>query len=331
VSRRLPPAARPVFEEGVLCNLSVTTPLGPHLTPVVFVLDGGRLWVTTSRSSVKAMAWRRDPTATGLVEASGLAVTFRGRVRTYDVLDPLSWPKAAVAGPRLVSAATRFSLKNARFFAGYAVDARRVPFAWSPPGRLFAGVEMVAGRVLRPATGEVVDGWGEWPMGVRYEPAYGAHDEARRPHARIPSSVRTAVGRSGTAALALGSRHGGAVLPVAWRRADGGVYEAVAPARFLRLAHADRGAPSALTISHASRWRAADMAGLLVRGRAALYHPRRASRGAARIRKRLASGWEGVGWGDALDGVGWDDAVLVQLRPTLVVWWQGWTSGTVRT
>jgi hypothetical protein len=176
--------------------------------------------------------------------------------------------------------------------------------------------------VLSPETGEVEGGWGDWPMGARYEHAFPSLDRTRGPDRRVPASVRTAVGRSGAGALALESRHGGAVVPVAWRRLpDGGAYEAMAPARFLRLAQADRGAPSALTISHASRWRAAEMAGLIIRGPAALYHPPRISRGASVVRERLASGWNGPGW---------DDAVLVQLRPTLVVWWEGWKSGTVR-
>jgi hypothetical protein len=319
MSRRLPPSARRVLDAGVLCHLAVATSRGPHLTPVVYVLDGGRLWLTTSRTSVKAGAWRRDPSVAGLVLGTEHAVTFRGRVRTYDVLDPMSWPAAAVAGPRLASAATRFSVKNARFFAGYAVDARRVPFAWSPPGRLFARVELTAGRVLELARGEVLDGWGEWPAGVRYEAA--SIQSGRRPAVdrRVPRGVRTAVGTSGPGALALQARSTLSVLPVAWRRVDGGVYEATGSARVIGLSRADRRAPAALTVSHASRWRAADMAGMLIQGSAQLFSPRSKSGGPS-VRKRLEEGWD--------EGLV-DNAVLVRLRPWRVVWWEGWTSGTV--
>jgi hypothetical protein len=253
-----------------------------------------------------------------LVQVGERGVTFRGRVRTYDVLDPLSWPAAAVAGPRLASAATRFSLKNARFFAGYAVDARRVPFAWSPPGRLFARIELTAGRVLELGTGKVLDGWGEWPSGVRYETASAPIERVPGLDRRVPSRVRTAVGAGGMGALALQARSAVSVLPVAWRRV-GDAYEMATSARIIGLSRADRRAPAALTISHASSWRAADMAGMLIQGSAQLYSPR-SRRGGASVRKRLEE------WGETL----MDDAVLVRLRPFRVVWWEGWTSGTVK-
>jgi hypothetical protein len=319
---RLPGSARRVLAEGVLCHLAVLTPTGPHLTPVVYALDGGRLWVTTSRSSVKARAWRRDRGVGGLVQAGDLAVAFRGRVRTYDALDPLSWPSAAVAGPRLVSAATRFSLKNARFFAGYAVDARRVPFAWSPPGRLFAAIELLAGRVLDSKTGDVLDGWGEWPSGVRSASDYAPLGRTRAIDSKVPPAVRSAVGTSGAGALALRSREGISVLPVAWRRlGNEGAYEAVAPEVFVRLAHAGPRPQAALTVSHASRWRAAEMAGTLLQGQAEIFSPTRVSSGAALLRRRVnATGGKAE----------WKDPMLVRLRPAAVVWWAGWTSGIVR-
>jgi hypothetical protein len=319
MSRRLPPSARRVFDEGVLCHLAVATSSGPHLTPVVYVLDGGRLWVTTSRTSVKARAWRRDPSVAGLVQAGERAVTFRGRVRTYDVLDPMSWPAAAVAGPRLASAAARFSLKNARFFAGYAVDARRVPFAWSPPGRLFARIELTAGRVLGLERGQVLDGWGEWPAGVRYQTASIRSERAPGLDGDVPVRVRTSVGTSGMGALALQARSTVSVLPVAWRRAEEGVYEATTSAAAIGLSRAARRAPAALTVSHASRWRAADMAGMVIQGSVQLLSPRSRT-GGARVRKRLEEGW-----GESLV----DDPVLILLPASRVVWWQGWTSGTV--
>ena len=52
----IPVTARRTLEEGVLCYLGVRTPDGPHVTPVVYALDGSRLWVTTARTSVKARA-----------------------------------------------------------------------------------------------------------------------------------------------------------------------------------------------------------------------------------------------------------------------------------
>jgi hypothetical protein len=322
MSRRLPGSARRVLEDGVLCHLAVLTPNGPHLTPVVYVVDGSRIWITTSRRSVKARAWRRDRGVAGLVRMGDLAVTFRGRVRTYDALDPLSWPSAAVAGPRLVSAATRFSLKNARFFAGYAVDARRVPFAWSPPGRLFAGIELLAGRVLDTETGDVLEGWGEWASGASYARAYAPLGRTRAIDSKVPPTIRSAVGTSGAGAIALQSRTQISVLPAAWRRVGSeGAFDAVIPQGFVRLARAGPRPQAALTISHAARWRAAEMAGMLLQGRAEIFSPTRVTGEAALVRRRVT-----VTGGEAR----WKDPALVRLRPVRIVWWEGWRSGIVR-
>ena len=46
---------------GRFCAVAAMTPRGPHCTPLVFAFSGGRLWLTTSRRSVKARAWRTDP------------------------------------------------------------------------------------------------------------------------------------------------------------------------------------------------------------------------------------------------------------------------------
>ena len=65
MSGRIPASARSVLERGTICHLAARTAHGPHLTPVVFAYQRGRLWVTTSRNSVKARAWRRDPSVAG--------------------------------------------------------------------------------------------------------------------------------------------------------------------------------------------------------------------------------------------------------------------------
>jgi hypothetical protein len=298
-----------VLERGTFCHLAVRATSGPHLTPVVFAIQRDRLWVTTSRSSVKARAWRADATVAGLVRSGGVAVAFRGRVRTYDALDPLSWPAAAVAAPSIARAAISFSMKNARFFAGYAVDTRRVPFAWTPPGRVFAGIEMPAGRVLDVATGSVVGGWGSWPE-EELRPARRRRSSAPRSDTagrwtagldrRIPRSVRAAVGTRGEGTLAVGGQGALAVVPATWRRvASEGAYEATVAGPFLDLAGGWSG-PVALTVDHASAWRASEMAGILLQGAA-----------------------------EVCTGVGIAGAVLIRIHPERAVWWEGWTSGTV--
>jgi pyridoxamine 5'-phosphate oxidase-like protein len=293
--------------------VAVRTPRGPHLTPVVYVLDGGRLWVTTARRSVKARGWRRLPEVAGMVVEGDDTVTFRGRVKTFDAFDPTSWPAAVLAGPKLLEAATRFTLKNARFFAGYAVDARKVPLSWTPPGRVFAAVTPTAGRILAGA--EPAGGWGPWPAGSRSRREF-EHLPRRRPlDLRVPQDVRRALGVMGTGALALEGDAGLAVLPVAWRRiGTEGAYEAMLPARVLDLAQAGPDAPAGLAVDEASHWRASAMTGLLLQGKASLYRPDSVLRGRAPLLERLG--------GD-------ERLALVRLRPDRIVWWGGWSSGSV--
>jgi hypothetical protein len=241
------------------------------------------------------------------------AVTFRARVRAYDAFDPLSWPGAVLAGPRLLEAATRFTLKNARFFAGYAVDAGRVPLAWTPPGRVFASVTPDRGRFLS-GSGHAA-GWGTWADGSRSRRAFEALPRRRPLDLRVPADIRGQVGMLGAGALALDGADGLAVVPVTWRRvASEGAYEAMVPAAFLDLARAGPDAPAALTLDHASRWRASEMSGMLLQGEGALYRPDTVVRGRRALLERLS--------GD-------ESLALVRIRPDRIVWWKGWATGAV--
>lgn len=302
MSSRIPPTAARILDEGVLCHLAVRTSRWPHLTPVVYVLDGGRLWVTTARRSVKARTWRRDATVAGLVRSGDRSVSFVGVVTTYDALDPLSWPAATVAAPRLARAATRFSLKNARFFAGYAVDARRVPLAWTPPGRVFAAIRVERGLLMEE--GAVALRWGDQPVRSRRR-GPGA-DDGRLPTRRrraldldVPADVRERVGTSGHGVIAFDTDDGPSVVPAEWQRTKGGMFDVVPT----MLPGSGRPVAAALTVDHASSWRAAHMAGMLLQGPAELLTRPNDPRTTGRS--------------------------VVRLRPVRVVWWRGWDSGTI--
>jgi hypothetical protein len=319
----LPREARDILSNGAFCYVAASTRSGPHVTPVVFAVDGGRIWLTTSRGSAKARAWKVDQRAAGMVRHLDRAVVFRGRVTSYDALDPFTWPSTALSSPRLGKAATKFSVRNARFFFGYAVDAYRVPLAWAPPARIFTAVELTAGRVLDLRSGEVADGWGDWPRGLGVGASFvvragAGTDEARRAaqvRERIPADIRRAVGSRGAGVFSTqvetpdGMRL--TVLPVSWRHA-GGWYEATAVRAFAELTEAGDQVGATLTIDRASAWRAAEMRGLMLRGIACAYTPAATTKGRAALRRRVS-----------------DDQVLFRLRPARATWWEGWSSGTV--
>jgi len=305
-------AVQQVLEQGSFCAVASTTPRGPHCTPLVFAYSGGRVWLTTSRRSVKARAWKAGPGVAGLVRSGELSVTFTGTVRMYDVLDRSTWAAALSGATSIARAGTAFSKKNAKFFAGYAVDARQVPFAWMPPGRVFVGVDLERTALL----GEdgVQEGRGRWGGESVSNKTYRSSKSDGDPLGGPPGEVREALGSDGDAALTVSGARGPVVLPARWR-IEGGALCASLPAETLALAGAGPEAPVALTMDRASEWRARDMVGAMVQGSGAVYVLDGLGSGAKTARALATS-------------IDPEAGALVRITPVRMVWWKGWTSGS---
>jgi hypothetical protein len=288
---------------------------------VVYAIVGRNLWITTSRASVKVRAWKRDPRVGGLVRAGEMAVSFSGRVRRHDLLDPSTWASSMKAAPEITVAAARFTARNARFFAGYAVDARHVPLSWTPPGRVFAALEMSTVSHLDLSEGIVVDpeaGLSGAPPGPRTRNGYRAVRATWDALDAVPGRIAERVGRSGQATLAVAGEHGPRVLPATWAWSDGVLLTAfpVAFLPLLDLAGAD--VPVGVTVDHASAWRAREMTGVLFRGPGSLFLPNRLRNGGSAAARAIEE-----------TGANPGRSVLVRVRPEQAVWWEGWGSGTV--
>jgi Pyridoxamine 5'-phosphate oxidase len=306
---------RGILEDGAFCHVATLTPTGPHVTPMVFATAGGRVWVTTSRDSVKARAWRRDRRVAGLVRLEDRSAVFTGTVTTYDLLDAESWGRSLANSPLLAIAGLRFTQKNGRFFAGYAVDAHHVPLAWTPPGRVFAEIRLERTAIVE--RDRVASAWGEWGDTVEGTERFRAVRAGEPPLSFLPGSIRDRLGTSGGGALAPETRHGPVVLPVRWTVDGGGVY-AVAPSETLGLAGAGREPAVALQIDRPSWWRASAMMGAMVRGT-----------GEVAVVPRLASGGSSATRIARLAGTDPSEATLLRIRARNAVWWRGWSSGTV--
>jgi Pyridoxamine 5'-phosphate oxidase len=317
----LPPEARTVLDEGRFCYLAAATVHGPHVTPVVFVLDGDAVWATTARGTAKARAWKTNASAAGLVRHGGMAVSFRGRVTMFDALDTSTWSSAIRRAPDLMRVAARYSLKNARYFAGYARDARSVPLSWMPPARLMIAIEVNAGVVLDLSEGTVARRWGRWGNRVRSRPAFRSVRGSDLSATGAFREIRRDVGTSGRGVLGLKGSVGPVVLPVAWfRSASEGAYYGVLPRSFLALAGAEPSGPGALALSgRASAWRASRMSGLLLQGEAHMFVPGDLRGGRRALLAKAARA-----------GSLPSDPVVVRLKPQGAMWWKGWSSGTVR-
>lgn len=107
------------------------------------------------------------------------------------------------------------------------------------------------------------------------------------------------------------------VLPVSWV-ADGGSLYAATSRETLGLASLSQTrARAALAIDRSSWWRARNMTGAMLRGSGEVAVPEALVSGAASAtRVARASGAE-------------RGAAVVRLRAEQLVWWRGWSSGTV--
>jgi hypothetical protein len=161
----------------------------------------------------------------GLVRLGDLAVTFTGTVKTYDALDRGTWGAAVTGATSIARATARFSKKNARFFAGYAFDARQVPLAWTPPGRVFVGIDLERTALLDEDG--VQEGRGRWGGEVAGHPTFRRVTKGSDPLASLPADVAATLGRSGEGALTLTGSRGEVVLPVRWLADEAALYAAM--------------------------------------------------------------------------------------------------------
>ena len=305
-------AVQRVLEDGQFCAVAAQTPNGPHCTPLVFAYSGARLWLTTSRGSVKARAWRVDPSTAGLIRDGDLSVAFTGTVKTYDALDKRTWGAAVAGATSIARAKAGFSRKNARFFAGYAFDARQVPFAWTPPGRVFVGVDLERTALLDDEG--VQEGRGRWGGEPVSHATFRRSSTGGDPLAVLPNDVVSQIGRGGRGALAVAGERGMTVLPIRWRAEANALYAAL-PAETLAIAAADRDATVALTVDSPSAWRARDMVGAMFQGVGEFFVEGSVGSGAKTMRA-------------IVEGIAPAADALVRITPRRVVWWKGWTSGS---
>ena len=311
----VPAPVRELLAQGSFCHVASSTRHGPHVTPMVFAEAGDRVWVTTSRGSVKARAWARDPRVGGLVRLGERAAIFTGTAATYDLLDPESWGRSFRESPVIALAAARYTRKNARFFAGYAVDANHVPLAWTPPGRVFAELRIERSAMIED--GRIASAWGEWGDAVNGVERFRVPRAGTGPFGALDARVGDDLGTSGEGALAVATDVGPVVLPATWLLEGPGIY-ATLPLEVLEAAGPGPVVPAALCVDRPSSWRAREMVGAMIRGSARIALP-----------DTLASGVRSVQRLARAAGADPASAAVVGIDAERIVWWRGWDSGTV--
>ena len=211
----------------------------PLVNPAVFSFTGGSLWMTTSRYAAKTVIARRDPRAAFLVDGGSQAVLLRGAL---DIFDPMSLSddvRAVLEGPAYFFGMAGYALRNASFFAGYALDLARLPREWRPYNRVVLR--------LRLSDADLVEG-----------APFPAAQAARVPAVPAEVSRRLAGVSRGYACWIEGGMP--VIRPAFWEVAHGHV--SVAPTSGRPRA----GAPGALVVESHHRFRPSLMVGACVRG-----------------------------------------------------------------
>ena len=98
----------------------------PLVNPAVFSFAGGSVWMTTSRYAAKTIIAKRDPRAAFLVDGGSKAVLLRGAIEVFDPLNLSNDIRAVLEGPGYFLGMAGYALRNAPFFAGYALDIMRL-------------------------------------------------------------------------------------------------------------------------------------------------------------------------------------------------------------
>ena len=174
-----------------------------------------------------------------------------------------------MAGATSIARATaQFSKKNARFFAGYAFDARQVPFAWTPPGRVFVGIDLERTALLDEDG--VQEGRGRWGGEAVSHTTFRSHKQGPDPLAELPADIAASLGRSGEGVLTVAGSRGPVVLPARWLAEPAALYAAL-PAETLALAGAGPDAPVALTSTRPANGERATWSGAMVQGEGSIY------------------------------------------------------------
>jgi hypothetical protein len=181
---------------------------------------------------------------------------------------------------------------------------------------VFASVELERAAVIGPQG--IAETLGVWRPGLPSKERFRATRTGLHPLDGLPGDVEEAIGGAGEGALAVSGSEGVVVLPVRWAADGSAVYAAASEEELGLAAPAVPEPPAALAIDRPSSWRARDMVGAMLQGGAEIFvADRLATGGASAHRIVRETGAELVG------------SALVRMRPGQLVWWQGWSSGTV--
>ena len=280
--------ARAVLAAAPRVHLAVATPSGPHVAPTAVAVGGGKLWIVTPRSSLRARTISKRPDVGALLRVGERSVVLRG---TAEILDPTS-PAAALRLLRSLPAAKAAALdylpRNRRLLGGYTRDLLDMPTGAFPLDRVVL--------VVRPRGGLLVEGdevltrWGDWPEAITVAPPkLGSRPGVASEVHELPPAAAALCDRDGDAVLGWSTAAGPLALPARWRATVGRI---TIPAALVDELDPPRRAPACLSLDDSTSSRPSRLRGLILRGPGEL-RSRRAGRTEVALRIERLSWFTG--------------------------------------
>jgi hypothetical protein len=245
-------------------DVAVDTMRGPHITPAAFAAAGGRLWVVSSRRTLRVRSVRRRHVAAAVVRRGDRAVVVSG---SADVLS--IWRLGETVGLVMNSvpvarAAATYAVRNAGLLmGGFVRDIVAGTGDLSVYDRVLVAIEPERGMLLDGD--RLLDSWGRWrrvsrPLPERAPVAVPPLEELV---GALPAAVAGALQRPDTVSLGWSCPTGPLVLPALDAEADG---RAVVASAALELAGAPSRAAACLTFHNSESQRPSGFRGAILRG-----------------------------------------------------------------
>jgi len=273
-------------------DVAVSTRRGPHVTPAAFAAAHGRLWVVSSRRTVRVRTIRRTGLACALVRNGDRSVVVSGRAAVLSPWPPTEALALAAGVLPAAEAAFRYTLRNLRLvLAGFAADLATGAGDPTVYDRVLVSIDADRGMLVDGDA--VLDTWGRWrrtkrpqrraPLGQRAESLPDLDDLL----AGVPAKPAAALERRDTAALGWLGPTGPIVLPAPGGVEDGGTVQVAR--RALEVASADGRSQACITVHDSDSPRPSEFRGVVLRGEGVV-----SRRGAARATVHVAT--ERVSW-----------------------------------
>src|SRR5258708_3989748 len=276
-------------------DVAVDTRSGPHVTPAAFAGADGRLWVVSSRRTLRVRSVRRRHAASVLVRTGDRALVVSGSADVLSLWRPSETVGLVINTVPVVRAATTYALRNAGLLVnGFLRDIVAGAGDLTLYDRVLVAIEPERGLLLDGDA--VLDTWGRWG---RVRPVERERIAVATPPlddllADLPAAVVGVLDSQAPASVGWTCPTGPVVLPALQSQADGRVQVATAA---LDAVGAPVRAQACVTFHVADSVRPSSFRGVILRGEGRVVR-----RGAART--------------------------TLDVPPDRVTWWAAFRSGT---